>query len=46
MHDSVAEIPPSQNCPLNYDLVNCVDSKLNYTPPSELSDEKKNELIR
>lgn len=36
LHDSVAEIPSFQSCPLNYDLVNYADSKLHYDPPSEL----------
>jgi small nuclear ribonucleoprotein (snRNP)-like protein len=46
LHEAVAEIHPSQNCPLNYDLVNYADSKLQYEPPTDLPEEEKKKLIR
>jgi len=37
LHEAVAEIDPSHNCPLNYQLENIYDQKLHYTPPAGLS---------
>ena len=39
MHNTVAEIPDDQNCPLNAQLNSMYDSKLNFAGDSNPSDE-------
>lgn len=46
LHEAVAEIPPQQNCPLNYQLSNYADSKLAFTPPESLTQEQKQQAIK
>lgn len=44
LHEAIAEIPTAQNCPLNYQLNNYADYKLEYYPPSELPDEEQKQM--
>jgi small nuclear ribonucleoprotein (snRNP)-like protein len=46
LHEAIAEIAPEHNCPLNYQLYNYTDSKLQYMPPSQLEEEEKMRLIK
>jgi small nuclear ribonucleoprotein (snRNP)-like protein len=41
LHEAIAEIPPEQNCPLNYQLCNYADSRLTFTPPESFTEEQK-----
>ena len=46
LHEAIAEIPKEQNCPLNYDLYNYTDIKLEYEPPADLSEDEKMKSIK
>lgn len=41
LHNTVAEIPADQNCPLNAELNTLYDVKLNYVADAKLSQEEQ-----
>lgn len=46
LYETVAEIPPEQNCPVNLYLQNALDSKLTLPDPGNLSEQELKNVQR